>query len=86
MNEIKSSFDLLHKEIQKWIFKQGWSELRPAQVESIKNIRSKSNDLVICAPTASGKTEAAFLPLLSNLLDQSKKKKDIFYIFLPLKL
>jgi len=85
MNEIKSSFDLLHKEIQKWIFKQGWSELRPAQVESINNIRSKSNDLVICAPTASGKTEAAFLPLLSNLLDQSKKEKGYILYISPLK-
>ena len=85
MNEIKSSFELLHKEIQKWIFKQGWSELRPAQVESIKNIRRKSNDLVISAPTASGKTEAAFLPLLSNLLDQSNKEKGYILYISPLK-
>ena len=68
MNEIKSSFELLHEKIQKWIFKQGWNELRPAQVESIRSIRGKLNNLVICAPTASAKTEAAFLPLLANLL------------------
>ncbi len=85
MDEIKSSFELLHEKIQKWIFKQGWNELRPAQVESIKKIRATSNDLVICAPTASGKTEAAFLPLLSNLLDHSKKEKGYILYISPLK-
>ena len=85
MNEIKSSFELLLEKIQKWIFKQGWNELRPAQVESIRSIRGKLNNLVICAPTASGKTEAAFLPLLSNLLDLSKNKKGYILYISPLK-
>ena len=85
MNEINSSFELLHEKIQKWIFKQGWNELRPAQVESIRTIREKLNNLVICAPTASGKTEAAFLPLLSNLLDLSNNKKGYILYISPLK-
>ncbi len=85
MSHASSSFSLLHEEIKKWIFKQKWNELRAAQVETIKAIRTGSSDLVICAPTASGKTEAAFLPLLSNLLDLKKNQKGYIFYISPLK-
>ena len=85
MGNTFNSFELLHKSIQHWIYKQGWKELRPAQVHAIKEIRKGSSDLIIYAPTASGKTEAAFLPLISNLLDfPIKKRSHILYIS-PLK-
>ena len=47
MSGENSAFDLLHKNIQQWIYKNGWEELRPAQVESIKEIRQTSNHLII---------------------------------------
>ena len=70
MSTDNSAFFLLNKKIQEWIYKNEWEELRPAQVESIKEIRQKSNNLIICSPTASGKTEAAMLPLISELLEK----------------
>ena len=84
MTEVESSFSLLHEDIQSWIYSQKWRDLRPAQVEAIKEIRKSSKNLIISAPTASGKTEAAFLPLISELLDSEKKESLILYIS-PLK-
>ena len=39
--------------------------------QAIKEIRQTSNHLIICSPTASGKTEAAMLPLISELLEKN---------------
>ena len=47
MSTDNSAFFLLNKKIQEWIYKNEWEELRPAQVESIKEIRQKSNNLII---------------------------------------
>lgn len=64
-----SIFDRFHANIQKWIWKQKWSGLREIQELTAKAIFDTDDDLVISAPTAGGKTEAAFLPILSSLLD-----------------
>lgn len=67
-----NSFQLLDPKIQKWAYKQGWSNLRQIQNDAIKPILSGKTDIVISAATAAGKTEAAFLPActaISNLTD-----------------
>ena len=63
----EEAFSLLHPGVQKAIFKRGWSELHPIQVESIRALNAGSEHLLICAQTAGGKTEAAFLPIISKL-------------------
>ncbi|WP_018309631.1 DEAD/DEAH box helicase [Cupriavidus sp. UYPR2.512] len=63
-----SSFELLHPLIQEWIWQSGWTELRDAQERSIPPIIAGDSDVIISAATAAGKTEAAFLPILSRLL------------------
>lgn len=63
-----SSFDLLHPLIQEWIWQSGWTELRDAQEWAIPPIIAGDTDVIISAATAAGKTEAAFLPILSRLL------------------
>lgn len=65
------AFEQLHPEIQRWIWDQGWEELRDAQERSIPVIRARRNDVIIAATTAAGKTEAAFLPILTNLRESS---------------
>ena len=55
-----SSYQYLDRRIQQWIFKQGWSDLRPIQQDAIDPILSKNTDVLISASTASGKTEAFF--------------------------
>lgn len=60
----------LDPRIQRWIYKQGWEDLRPIQKEALGPVLSASCDVLICASTASGKTEAFFLPALSMSADQ----------------
>jgi ATP-dependent helicase Lhr and Lhr-like helicase len=62
-----ASFDLLHEKVRRWIWRQGWTELRDIQERSIRVLLEGERDLVIAAETASGKTEAAFLPIVSRL-------------------
>lgn len=64
-------FQLLHPALQKWIYKQGWEDLRDIQKEAIRPILASNSDLVISASTAGGKTEAAFLPAITAIADES---------------
>ena len=80
-----SAYSLLHPKIQSWIYSRGWTQLNPAQVQSIHAILDTQNDLVISAPTASGKTEAAFLPLISELLASDSPKGGLIVYVSPLK-
>jgi len=66
-SDSESTFQRFHPALQKWIWDQGWAELRSAQVEAAPPILEGDKDVIICAATASGKTEAAFLPILSSL-------------------
>jgi ATP-dependent helicase Lhr and Lhr-like helicase len=47
-----------------------WTRLRQIQVESIHEVFDGDGDLIIAAKTAAGKTEAAFLPVLSRILSE----------------
>lgn len=67
---MSSAFDKLARPVQKWIRHQGWRELRDIQARSIKAICETNADLIVAASTAGGKTEAAFLPLISQVLDE----------------
>ena len=65
------SFDLLHERVRHWIWKQNWTELRDIQEEAIRVLIEQKNDVLISSATASGKTEAAFLPIASVLAGAS---------------
>ncbi|WP_244646857.1 DEAD/DEAH box helicase [Sphingomonas sp. CFBP 8760] len=79
-----SSFDRLHREVQRWIREQGWSGLREIQDRSIGTILGTEADVVIMAGTASGKTEAAFLPLLTKAAEAGPGGLRVLYVS-PLK-
>jgi ATP-dependent Lhr-like helicase len=66
-SEGRSAFELLDERVQRWIYKEGWTELRPIQQRSVAPVLKCSHDLIVAAATASGKTEAAFLPILTSL-------------------
>lgn len=68
-----SSFDLLHEKVRRWIWRQGWEGLRDIQERSIPHLLSGSRDLIISAGTASGKTEAAFLPIASRIASEGRR-------------
>lgn len=69
MNEQSSAFELLAEPVQKWIWAKGWTGLRDIQEKATPVLLQQSNDLIIAASTAGGKTESAFLPLISSVLD-----------------
>jgi ATP-dependent Lhr-like helicase len=62
-----SAFHLLDERIQRWIWQKQWTELREAQERAIPLLIEPGRDVIIMAATASGKTEAAFLPILTRL-------------------
>lgn len=63
----KNAFDMLVKPVRRLIEQRGFSTPTEPQEKTIPKILEGKNVLLI-SPTATGKTEAAFLPLLSMLL------------------
>jgi len=59
----------LDNRVQKWLFKQGWPDLREIQKKAIIPILEGKKDVLISASTAAGKTEAFFLPACSAIAD-----------------
>lgn len=84
MNDQSSSFELLHDSVQKWIWRQGWTSLKDIQENSIPVVLRRESDVIISAATAGGKTEAAFLPVLSHILSNPSEGFDVLYVS-PLK-
>ncbi len=77
------AFHLLDERIQRYLWSEQWESLRDVQEQAIPHIVTADRDVVIAAATAEGKTEAAFLPALTHLL-QRKTPGLIVYIS-PLK-
>ncbi|KHN51161.1 DEAD/DEAH box helicase [Dickeya fangzhongdai] len=64
---MSSAYDSLDPRVRKWVYKQGWSTLRPLQESAIPAILARDQDVLISAGTAAGKTEAFFLPACSAI-------------------
>ncbi len=63
-----SAFLSLHESLQTVLSQRmGWTELREVQEHSY-NAVSKGNDVLIIAPTAGGKSEAALIPVIDDLI------------------
>ncbi|MEW6495204.1 MAG: DEAD/DEAH box helicase [Cyanobacteriota bacterium] len=74
------SFDRLAPFIQEYIYSHGWAELRQVQVEACRVIFDTDAHLLIAAGTAAGKTEAAFLPVLTLLHENPSATVGVLYI------
>ncbi len=73
------SFDLLSEPIRKYIRDKRWEQLRPIQTAAISKILTTDNNYILASRTASGKTEAAFLPILSKV-DFNETGIQVLYI------
>ena len=60
-------FERLAQPLQRALWELGWKGLRETQMQALPLILNTQDDVVISAATAAGKTEAAFLPLLTRL-------------------
>ncbi|ORU93823.1 MAG: DEAD/DEAH box helicase [Cycloclasticus sp. symbiont of Poecilosclerida sp. N] len=63
-------YQRLDKRVQKWLFNQGWPDLREIQKRAIAPILAGDTDVLISASTAAGKTEAFFLPACSAIAEE----------------
>lgn len=66
--------------IQEYIYNHGWTELREVQVEACRVIFESEDHLLLAAGTASGKTEAAFLPVITLLHENPSSTIGALYI------
>lgn len=73
------SFDLLAEPIRRYVRDQRWEALRPIQAAAIGHILASDNHFILASRTASGKTEAAFLPVLSKV-DFQEPGVQVLYI------
>ena len=81
---MKNVFERLAPFIQEYIYRNGWSEIRPIQVAACDLILNTENNILLASGTASGKTEAAFLPILTDIYENPSHSVAVLYIS-PLK-
>ena len=63
----ENAFYKLAPFIQEYIYRHKWETLREVQASAIDAIIDGPNHVLICSATASGKTEAALLPIITEL-------------------
>jgi ATP-dependent Lhr-like helicase len=69
----KDSFEALDERLRRWVYAQGWRELREVQTKCAGPL-GRRESTVVAAPTSSGKTEAVFLPLLDQLAQEDRRR------------
>lgn len=70
--------------IQDFIYQNKWEELHGNQVAACEVIFDSDDNLLLSSGTASGKTEAAFLPVLTEIYNKPSRSVGVMYIS-PLK-
>lgn len=81
---MSNAFSRLAPFIQDYIYDNQWTELRDIQVAACEVIFDTDCNLLLSSGTASGKTEAAFLPVLTELHEKPSSSVGVLYIS-PLK-
>ena len=68
--------------IREYIYSHGWESLREAQLNAARVLLESEDNLLLAGATASGKTEAAFFPILADLYNILKLAKSYSFIIL----
>ncbi len=74
------AFDRLDPGLRQKLWDLKWPTLRPLQVDAIHALMDTAGHALITAGTASGKTEAAFLPILSLIQTPPPRSVAVLYI------
>jgi len=64
-----TAYARLHPGVQQWIRRKRWTRLHEIQERAIPHVLEGTTDVLISAATAGGKTEAAFLPIASQVAE-----------------
>jgi ATP-dependent Lhr-like helicase len=84
MTQADLIFERFPNFIREYIYSHSWDSLRDVQIAAAKTIFETDNNLLLTSSTASGKTEAAFFPILSLMHDDPPSSVGVLYIA-PLK-
>ena len=84
MTEADRIYGMFPDFIREYIYSHSWDSLREVQIEAAKTIFETDHDLLLTSSTASGKTEAAFFPVLAKLCEDMPSSVGVLYIA-PLK-
>ncbi|GHV52696.1 ATP-dependent helicase [Synergistales bacterium] len=77
---MSDAFGRLVPFIREYIYNKNWTELKNAQAQAINAILDDERHILISSGTASGKTEAAFFPILSQIADCPPSSVAVLYI------
>lgn len=66
--------------IQHYIYENGWTSLRGIQAAAGDAIFNTDDNVLLSASTASGKTEAAFFPIITLMQEQPPASVGCLYI------
>lgn len=66
--------------VQDYIYRNGWESLRAIQVAAGDAIFNTDKNVLLCASTASGKTEAAFFPIITLFSEDPPTSVGALYI------
>ena len=73
-------FDRYAPFVQNFIYAHGWEQLRGVQVAAADAIFNTNDNVLLTAGTASGKTEAAFFPILTEFWEDPPATVGAIYI------
>lgn len=86
MTEAERVFSRFPDFIKEYIYSHNWQELRDIQLDAARVIFETDANLLLSSSTASGKTEAAFFPIISDIISGGDFGESISVLYIaPLK-
>ena len=85
MTEADIIFSRFPSFIREYIYSHGWDELRQIQIDAARVLFGSEDNLLLSSSTASGKTEAAFFPIIADLCDNPVSDSIAVLYIAPLK-
>ncbi len=86
MTEADRVFSKFPDFIKEYIYSHNWSELRDIQLDAARVILESEDNLLLSSSTASGKTEAEFFPIITDILSDPDYGESVSVLYIaPLK-
>ena len=84
MAQAEYIFERFPSFIKEFIYSHFWETLRDVQIAAAESLFESDNNLLLTSSTASGKTEAVFFPILTDLYETPSRSIGVLYVA-PLK-
>lgn len=86
MTEADRVFSRFPDFLKEYVYSRGWEELREIQLSAADVIFNTDSNLLLSSSTASGKTEAAFFPVISTIMEEERPVPSVSVLYIaPLK-